>query len=286
MSSEFSFFKRQNIKDFFAEKEAAPRKKWGQNFLTDRNIIDIICKHIENHPGFSEADELIEIGPGLGAITHILSRSGKKMSVLEIDPVLIENLKIQNYSVEILEGDALQTISSFREKKVFAAGNLPYSISSELMAAICRELPLCTGGIFMLQREFAERIAKEVSSLSIFLHSFGEWELLKIVSPGCFYPVPDATSALLKYTPYPEKILSPEETVSLEKILKSFFWGKRKTVSRILQDSPFLNESERKNLGELIDRENSDLIKFRPEDIDKKIYYTLAKKSEFLRMEA
>lgn len=283
MNAEFPFFKRQNIKDFFAENEAAPRKKWGQNFLTDRNIIDIICKHIENHSGFSAAEELIEIGPGLGAITHILSRLEKKMTVLEIDPVLIENLKIQNYAVEILEGDALETVRGFREKRVFAAGNLPYSISSELMTSICRELPLCTGGIFMLQREFAERIAKEVSSLSIFLHSFGNWELLKIVSPGCFYPVPEATSALLKYIPYPQKILNPEETFSLERILKSFFWGKRKTVSRILQDSPFLSEEERKKLGDLIENENSDLLKLRPEDIDKSIYYQLAKKAEFLK---
>ncbi|MCB1141722.1 MAG: ribosomal RNA small subunit methyltransferase A [Leptospiraceae bacterium] len=243
----YLFFSPKKIRTYLEEKKAAPLKKWGQNFLIDRNIARMI---IESPPKetIDSVDSLIEIGPGLGALTHMLLTMNKPLSVFEIDPVMIETLihtpEFQLESFRIFEGDVLENLQKISDQTFYCFGNLPYYISSEILSTLMKTCPNCKGGVFLLQKEFAERISGEHSSLSVFLGAFGNWKILKHIKGSSFYPPPKAVSSVLQYTPLVTPKISVRNVPYLEKILRGFFWGKRKTMDRILIDSPFLQEEK------------------------------------------
>jgi 16S rRNA (adenine1518-N6/adenine1519-N6)-dimethyltransferase len=280
MNESFTFTKIQSINQFMKENNAAPLKKWGQNFLIDKNIIESIISQLPVD-SVSELDCIVEIGPGLGSITHRLVDFNKDIFLFEIDPILIENLKKYNYNKSpfvLVEGDVLKNLEIVSNKNFFCFGNLPYYISTDILTSLMSSCPKMKSGIFMLQKEFIYRITKENSSLSIFLNCFGEWKHIKNVSPSCFYPSPKAESALVYYEKDLIPKLNPSETSILQVILRSFFWGKRKMISKNIKDSPFLEKWDRKKFYELITRDGFLSGNERAEDIPKEIYYTLSKK--------
>jgi 16S rRNA (adenine1518-N6/adenine1519-N6)-dimethyltransferase len=274
----FPFFSIYNIKEFLETQEAAVRKKWGQNFLIDPNIIEIILQSIPMD-SISKSECILEIGPGLGALTHKLPQFQKETHLIEIDPILAQNLQRQDYIIDhkmnLIHGDVLDHMVSFSKKKLYLFGNLPYYISSEILTMALKTCAHLTGGIFMLQKEFAMRIEKEVSSLSLFARAFGTWKIVKIVKPNCFYPAPSATSAVLLYHPHPVPKVSHSQINGLEKILKSMFWGKRKTISHILKYTPFLNEVEKEKVLEYLKSQTNQSLSSRPEDLADELYYQL-----------
>ena len=101
----------------------------------------------------------------------------------------------------LFEGDVLENINKLENEKVYLMGNLPYYITSEIITSCLKSIPNLTGAIFMVQKEFADRICNEISSLSIFVSAFGKFSYLKKISPSCFYPKPEASSALIRFTP-------------------------------------------------------------------------------------
>ena len=195
----------------------------------------------------ANSDSMAEIGIGLGALTHKLALFHKKMFLFEIDPVYIENMKsleyFQNADVVLFEGDVLENIGKLKNEKVFLTGNLPYYITSEILTSTLKSIPKLTGAIFMVQKEFADRICSEISSLSIFLSAFGKFSFLKKISPSCFYPKPDASSALIRFTPRAHTY-SNSQIEKFELLLKTFFWGKRKTIGKSIAEAPFLDSKE------------------------------------------
>lgn len=279
-TNEYPYLSRTRIREFLETNDAAIRKKWGQNFLTDPNIIDKII-HVPKLDQISNADIICEIGPGLGALTHILGKWKKPLVLFEIDPKLIEHLKAQEYFIKeqilLIEGDVLENLHKVSEKKAFFYGNLPYYISSEILSTLLKSSTQITGGVFLLQKEFAERITKTNSSLSIFVRAFGTWTIHGQVSGNCFFPKPEAVSAILSFSPFSSPQLSGHQIETLEVLLRGFFWGKRKTLSKILDASPFLPDQKRKLWKEIISEECKNMNQ-RPEDLDAEVYYTLAKK--------
>ncbi|MCB1157233.1 MAG: ribosomal RNA small subunit methyltransferase A, partial [Leptospiraceae bacterium] len=244
----FPFFKTQSIKSILETHGAGAHKKWGQNFLVDKQMVDFIEKTIREECS-GKPIKLAEIGPGLGALTHRLIDFPTELFLFEIDPVMISVLK-ESYSSKknfhIFEGDVLQNIQNITVQDIYLVGNLPYYITSEIITLSLKSLKL-KGAIFMVQKEFAERICREVSSISIFAGLFGEFKYLKEVSSGCFYPRPKASSALILFRPYEEPIYESLKDIQLaETFLKGLFWGKRKTLKKNLQDSPFFKELEEK----------------------------------------
>ena len=129
----------------------------------------------------------------------------------------------------------------------------------------------------MLQKEFVEKIIKETSSIGIFLHSFGEWNHIKNVSPSCFYPSPKTESSLLFFKKFENQILTSGETKVLQKILRGFFWGKRKTIQKNIKDSPFFHDSDREKILSIFKSELNLSGNERAEDLKKEDFYKLSK---------
>ncbi len=280
MSESFPYTKIQAINQFLKENKAAPLKKWGQNFLIDKNIIDSILSSYPSPP-IMDLDCIVEIGPGLGSITHRLNEINKEIYLFEIDPILLTHLKKSGFDkspFHLIEGDVLKNLVHISEKKFFCFGNLPYYISSEILISLVN---LCKGmmfGTFMLQKEFIYRITNENSSLSIYLNSFGTWKLIKNVPSSCFYPAPKAQSALVSYEKFIKPILSNIEQEILQVILRAFFWGKRKMIAKNIKDSPFLEKWDRNLLYEIITGDGFLTGRERAEDIPRETYYALSKK--------
>lgn len=286
MSYEYPYYSISRIRSFMEERNANPLKKWGQNFIIDPNTLDFIISSIPKE-SISNSDSIAEIGIGLGALTHKLAILQKKLFLFEIDPVYIENLKTMEYfnsaNTVLFEGDVLKTIISIKDEKVFLTGNLPYYITSEIITTCLKTIPRLTGAIFMVQKEFADRICNEISSLSIFVSAFGKFTYLKKISPTCFYPKPDASSALIRFTPSSANYTT-SQIEKLELLLKTFFWGKRKTINKSIAEAPFLDSiefnSDYPNLRqEILDslEKNKIELRLRPEELKVEDYHRIIK---------
>jgi 16S rRNA (adenine1518-N6/adenine1519-N6)-dimethyltransferase len=267
MNSEYPFLSISKINQFFKDNSASPRKKWGQNFLIDPNTISFIVQKLNLKPESTVA----EIGSGLGALTYSIYPIIKTYHVFEIDPVFIQELKKNFTNLIIHEGDVLKNLSILSETNLTLVGNLPYYISTDIILLALNSLPNLEYCIFMLQKEFAERLCNSISSLALYSICFGEFKYLKTVSSNCFYPKPEATSALIEFIPNTKNYYSTQQKKKFETFLRSVFWGKRKTIHKSLLKSPFLEEKERINYITLLQNLNFNLEK-RPEELDKKDY--------------
>lgn len=280
MQEFYPFYSIAEIQKFFSNSSLSPKKKWGQNFLIDPNIVRKIIQ-VPKLEQIQQTETIAEIGTGLGALTHKLVQFEKPIYAFEIDPLLVQHLEKQDYikkaQVQIVQGNVLENLHILVDKSVYFFGNLPYYISSEILTKIFHIVPLVKGGVFLLQKEFVERITKEISSLSVFLHAFGNWKQEMFVSKNCFYPKPNVDSAVLSFVSYKERILDFSKIPNLELILRGFFWGKRKTISKILESSPFFEAHHREKLKSIILENLQKTGKERPEELQFHEYYEIAK---------
>ena len=267
MSSEYPFLSISKINQFFKDNSASPRKKWGQNFLIDPNTISYIIQKLNLKP-----DSIVaEIGSGLGALTYSIYPLIKNYHVFEIDPVFIKELKNNFSQLIIHEGDVLKNLSNISEFNLTLVGNLPYYISTDIIVLALNTLPNMKYAIFMLQREFAERLCNSISSLALYSICFGEFKYLRTISANCFFPKPEATSALIEFIPHTKNSYSTIQKKKFEIFLRTVFWGKRKTIQKSLLKSPFLEEKEKLNYIQILENLNFNLEK-RPEELEKKDY--------------
>ena len=220
------------------------RKRFGQNFLQDEGIIYSIVSLIN-----PSADmQVIEIGPGLGALTRPLLRNLDHLDLLEIDRDLVAYWNQQNLpSLTVIEGDALQFdflewAQNQADKKGFCkvVGNLPYNISSPLLFHLVAAAKLIDEQVFMLQAEVVERIVakaggSDFSRLSVMLQARYDMELVLEVPPEAFDPKPKVNSAVVRMIPRQDFNLSDAEWRSLEKVVAAAFSQRRKMLRTNLQ---------------------------------------------------
>ena len=195
----------ENNENYFSHKA---RKRFGQNFLTDDNVINAIVQAINPKSN----DCLIEIGPGKGAITLPLLNACPKLTVIELDRDLVKNLQRlqQKYPLlTVCEADALQTdFRTFCEgANLRIVGNLPYNISTPLIFHLLTFNNVVTDMHFMLQKEVVDRLCAEPNSksygrLSVMVQYYAEVEALFKVPPESFDPAPKVTSAVVRITPH------------------------------------------------------------------------------------
>ncbi len=221
-----------------------PRKRFGQNFLTDPHIIDNIVRAVRPQP----TDTLVEIGPGLGAITEQLIDQVGQMAVVELDRDLIPHLKISfatRKNFHIYEGDALKfefrrVLDDLGGQKLRVVGNLPYNISTPLMFHLLSYNQMVQDMHFMLQKEVVERLAAGVGDdaygrLGIMVKYYCQVEPLFNVPPTAFDPPPKVESAIVRLIPHatpPVSTVSPE---ALGKLVTQAFSQRRKTVRNALK---------------------------------------------------
>jgi 16S rRNA (adenine1518-N6/adenine1519-N6)-dimethyltransferase len=250
------------------------RKRFGQNFLQDHGIIYSIVALINPAPDM----HVIEIGPGLGALTIPLLRNLDQLDLLEIDRDLVAYWNQQNLNnLKVIEGDALQF--NFLEwaknrsgKKGFCkvVGNLPYNISSPLLFHLVSAAPEIDEQIFMLQAEVVERMvakagSSDFSRLSVMLQARYDMEFVLEVPPEAFEPKPKVNSAVVRMIPRKDFNLSDSQWHSLEQIVAAAFAQRRKMLRTNLQAF-----SERLNLTEIE-------LKARAQDIAVERYIEWAK---------
>lgn len=212
-----------------------PRKRFGQNFLTDQLVLHDIIRAINPQPD----DTMVEIGPGLAAMTSLLLESLKQLHVVELDRDLVARLK-KNFDparLVIHEGDALQfdfgSIPVAAGRKLRVVGNLPYNISSPLLFHLAEIAPRVQDQHFMLQKEVVERMVAEPGSkaygrLSVMLQWRYYMELLFVVPPTAFDPPPKVDSAIVRMIPIPDPL--PCDAGKLEQVVAKAFSQRRKVI--------------------------------------------------------
>ena len=218
------------------------RKRFGQNFLHDPQVIQNIIQSIA-----PEKNQLIaEIGPGLGALTEGLASSACQLKLIELDRDLISKLEIHYASsdnVEIFAADALkfnfQSLSD-APHSLRLVGNLPYNISTPLIFHLINYVDLIQDMHFMLQKEVVQRLAAEPGNknygrLSVMVQYYCEVEYLFTVGPGAFNPAPKVDSAIVLLRPRETKSFIAKDTEKMEMLVKQAFAQRRKTLRNNLK---------------------------------------------------
>lgn len=211
------------------------RKRFGQNFLTDQNVLNEIIAAINPQPDQS----MVEIGPGLAAMTRLLLAGLSTLHVVELDRDLVVRLKKTFDPAKLIvhEGDALQfdfaALPVTDGKKLRVVGNLPYNISSPLLFHLAEFAPLIDDQHFMLQKEVVERMvaapgSKTYGRLSVMLQWRYDMDLLFIVPPTAFDPPPKVESAIVRMIPKATRLAC--EVRKLEQVVTKAFSQRRKVV--------------------------------------------------------
>lgn len=242
-----------------------PRKRFGQNFLHDKSVISQIIDGI--HP--QRDDVMLEIGPGMGAITEPLLVQVDRLTVVELDTDLADSLRIRigansNDGLSIVKANALDTdyrtlygqmMENFtdKQKKMRIVGNLPYNISTPLLFHLLSFSDVIDDMHFMLQKEVVDRITAEVNTgeygrLSVMMQYFCQTDYLLTVPNGAFNPPPKVTSAVFRLTPYEHKPIVADDEKLFAIVVREAFNHRRKTLRAIFKKSPILPAVSEQNL--------------------------------------
>jgi len=231
-----------------------PRKRFGQNFLHDKMVIQRIVNNINPRQG----DHIVEIGPGEGALTELVLDKIGAMDVVELDRDLIPLLKIRFVMQEgltIHQADALKfnfCELKENEKKLRIIGNLPYNISTPLLFHLFDNSHCIQDMHFMLQKEVVDRIvAKPGDSaygrLGIMMQYYCRSEYVFTVKPGAFRPPPKVDSAIVRLIPHEKPPVEVNDFDAFSKIVNFSFTQRRKTLRNILKGK--LEASQIEELG-------------------------------------
>lgn len=216
------------------------KKKFGQNFLNDRSIINNITSSINP----TEDDLIIEIGPGSGALTKKLVKYSSNLICYEVDKDLentlnqIKNDKTRIIFDDFLKRDIQNDISKINYKNLYIIGNLPYYITTPIILSIIESRVGVKEMVFMVQKEVAERFSakpgtKEYGSISVLLNYYFDIKKLFDVSRNKFYPVPNVDSSVIKLVKK-DNIL-PVDFEKFNKLVKDSFQYKRKNIRNNLK---------------------------------------------------
>jgi 16S rRNA (adenine1518-N6/adenine1519-N6)-dimethyltransferase len=211
------------------------RKRFGQNFLTDANVLNSIIDAIAPRPG----QVMVEIGPGLAAMTSLLIKELDHMHVVELDRDLVARLEksFPRERLTVHSGDALKfdfgAIPVPEGQKLRVVGNLPYNISSPLLFHLAQYAQQVEDQHFMLQKEVVERMVAEPGSkvygrLSVMLQWLYDMELMFVVPPTAFDPPPQVDSAIVRMIPRARPLAVDGKR--LEAVVQKAFSQRRKVI--------------------------------------------------------
>jgi len=218
------------------------RKRFGQNFLTDTSVIDRIIHSINLH----EDDRLVEIGPGLGALTCPLLSITGKLDVIELDRDIIPKLRLNCglkgtlniHNCDVLKFDFAELIENNEQLRI--VGNLPYNISTPIIFHLVKYARQIKDMYFMLQKEVVERLAAKPGSsnysrLSVMSQYHFKISPLFLVPPESFNPRPKVDSAIVCLQPYNTKPVNVEDEKAFASLVTQAFSQRRKTIRNVLK---------------------------------------------------
>jgi 16S rRNA (adenine1518-N6/adenine1519-N6)-dimethyltransferase len=234
-----------SIRKELAEYGLTPRKRWGQHFLVDKNILNKIIQTAE----ISREDTVLEVGAGLGEMTLALACQSQKVIAVEIDTKLVEIVRRKTAfcpNVEVIGSDILKV--DFKEllgqdrRPIKVVANLPYQISTPLLFRFIEERENFSTLTLMVQREVAERMVappggKDYGPLSIFVQVFLDLSIRFSVKPSCFFPPPKVDSAVIQLTWKETPVVRREEEDWFRKVVRGCLGYRRKTLINALKHS-------------------------------------------------
>ncbi len=237
-----------SVRKILAQYDIRPRKRLGQSFLEDMNVIQRIAALAAP----SEQETVVEIGAGLGLLTSELARRAGKVVALEYDPRLVAILQ-ERFSgderVEIVPGDALDYPFSPPSPagRVKVVGNLPYNISSPILFRLLECRRSISSMVLMFQKELADRIMappgkKDYGIPSVMIARYASATREMNVPPTCFFPEPSVTSSVLKIV-IGEDQVTPEEERLFSMTVRAAFAQRRKTLWNNLRAAGFADET-------------------------------------------
>ena len=215
------------------------RKKWGQNFLVDPNIIKKINQIINP----KNSDNIIEIGPGEGALTQIIMPQVNDMISIEIDPLLVNYLnKLSELKkMKIVNEDILKTniYNLHIENPVRVIGNIPYNITSQIIFWLIKQLDYWSDAFIMVQKEVAQRLiakvgTKEYGRLTVVVGAYLDIEYCFSIPPTVFIPKPKIDSAFIRFTKKRNAIIEDHNYVRFNKLVRAAFNQRRKMLRNSL----------------------------------------------------
>ncbi len=262
------------LKSLFASRGIAPNRRYGQNFLIDLNLHELILKAAE----VNARDVILEVGAGTGALTELLAQHASAVVSVEIDPRLTE-LAAQSVSglpnVRVLNCDALArksamapevldqiraglAIAEDREFKLVA--NLPYNVATPIISNLLLHPELSPSLIAVtIQRELAERIVASpgsslYSSLSVMVQALANPEIVRMLSPKVFWPRPKVHSAIIKIVPDPAKRLVIDDLAWFHHVVRRIFLLRRKHLRRVIYSLWRTTWPDKSTVDQLLDR--------------------------------
>ena len=219
------------------------KKRFGQNFLTDQSIIASLVDAINPQ----QNQTIVEIGPGLGALTKPLLKKITQLHVVEIDRDIVSWMQAEyakpayaNNELFVHNVDALKFDFTALGGKIRVTGNLPYNISTPILFHLLDNLPNIIDMHFMLQKEVVERMVAEPSTpaygrLSVMLQYYLQMEYLFTVPPEAFDPAPKVESAFVRCVPHASLPFVAKDTKLFAKIVLTAFSQRRKTLRNTLK---------------------------------------------------
>ena len=234
----------KEIKTLLNKYDANALKKFGQNFLIDDNILNIIAGSLDNKYG-----AVIEIGPGLGSLTRKLVERFDKVLAYEIDNKMIEVLNdtINKENLKIIAGDFLKANVEkdikeyFNQDNIYVIANLPYYITTPILLKILEEAPSIKKLTIMIQKEVASRFlgkpnTKDYNSLSVLIQTYMNVTKVCDVSSNCFYPAPLVDSTVIKLERKEQLDFEIKNESEFQKINTMLYRQRRKTIVNNLKD--------------------------------------------------
>lgn len=257
------------------------KKSLGQNFLVDPNLQRKIVAAL----GAGADDEVLEIGPGRGALTDHLAGAVGRLVLVELDDLLVARLRERfgaDPTVSVIHGDVLDVDRAAvlsDPAGVRVIGNIPYNITTPIIFGLL-ERPRPRSIVLMVQDEVADRLVADVGTraygaLSVGVRAVAEVEKLFRVRRGAFRPVPGVDSAIVKITPLTPEPLDPEEEAALRTLVRACFQWRRKQLGKILRDHPDLALAP-SGIEALLGRVGAEL-QDRPETLDPEAFAALAR---------
>jgi 16S rRNA (adenine1518-N6/adenine1519-N6)-dimethyltransferase len=242
------------LRDLFHRHGVSPQHRFGQNFLIDLNIHDLIVKAAE----ITSKDVILEVGPGAGALTARMAREASAVVAVEIDPAMAAltaetvgdrpNVRILNLDAlagkHVIEPAVLFNVRAglavADDRRFKMVANLPYNVATPIISNLLVDDEMCPVlMVVTIQRELAERMKAEPATgeygaLSVLVQALCDIEIVRILSPKVFWPAPDVESAVVKLTPNPEKRAAVGDLKWFHAIVRRIFIHRRKNLRQVL----------------------------------------------------
>ena len=241
---------RRDPRALLRKYELSPKRAFSQNFLIQRGAVERIA---DTATGLGST--VVELGPGLGALTAALLKRNCQLVAIELDRDMIRVLQAEygdDEALRLIQADAanvdFSALSEELGEALVVTGNLPYQATGAILKQVVAHRAVMRGAVLMVQREVRDRLvaqpgSKDYGALTVFTQASFEVDTLLRLRPGAFFPAPRVDSAVVRLTP--RKTVRAEETPSFRRVVRAAFQMRRKTLRNALRALADASEVDR-----------------------------------------